>query len=332
MQVNPAGIVFCWHMLWIHWDMCARVKIRCLNAKSAFLSRYSITYQRKHDCVFAFPLTRGTSPAVIYAWFSVVWQWISWRLARVSHCGQTKHSQCILNERRLLSFNLNYHLAAKGSCTNVTLWASGGQVRRAQYLPCGICNKGQGLGNNNKTFFFKKSFLQSGIFHIHFMEHLICSPFPPRSFESVLFFNAPLPLLFCRHEGGFVMAAFGVLFQCPPSQRLCLLFISTWIADQCFYLIISAQLQIMSQCESGRTAIKKKILKRFYAPKLPFICVVFYALLNYTFKCVWTQPCRKLYLQRTEIQWQGLHSDVELCHTHIEKYQSLLKTAFASTT
>lgn len=38
--------------------------------------------------------------------------------------------------------------------------------------------------------------------------------FPPRGVKSVLFFNAPLPLLFCRHEGGFVLAAFGILLQC----------------------------------------------------------------------------------------------------------------------
>lgn len=77
--------------------------------------------------------------------------------------------------------------------------------------------------------FLRKSpdILQSCIFHIHFMEHLIWNLFPPRGFQSVLFFNAPLPLLFCHHEGGFVMAAFGILFQCPPPQHLFLLFICT---------------------------------------------------------------------------------------------------------
>lgn len=216
-----------------------------------FVMQKLLYHQCEHACVFVFTLTRGTSLAVIYAWFSVVRQWISWRLTKVSHCGQTKHSQCILNERRLLSFNLNFHLAAKGCRTSATLWASGGRVRWAQSPPRGICDKGQRLGNNNNMpFFFKRSFalpdiLQSCIFHIHFMEHLIWNLFPPRGFESVLFFNAPLPLLFCRHEGGFVMAAFGILLQCLPPQHLFLLFICTWIADQCFYLIISARLHII---------------------------------------------------------------------------------------
>lgn len=88
----------------------------------------------------------------------MAWQWISRRLARVSHCGQTQHSQCMPNERRLLGFHLNFHLATEGSRTSATLWASGGQVRWAQAVPCGICDKGQRLGNNNKTtFFFMRS-------------------------------------------------------------------------------------------------------------------------------------------------------------------------------
>lgn len=57
------------------------------------------------------------SLSVIYAWASLVRQWISWRLTRLSHYGQTKQSQCIVNERRLHQFDLNLHLATKRSCT-----------------------------------------------------------------------------------------------------------------------------------------------------------------------------------------------------------------------
>lgn len=39
---------------------------------------------------------------------------------------QTEGSQCILNERRHLGFNLNFHLAAEGSHGGVTLWVSRG--------------------------------------------------------------------------------------------------------------------------------------------------------------------------------------------------------------
>lgn len=175
------------------------------------------------------------------------------------------HCHWILNEGRLPSFNLNFHLAAKRSCTSATLWAGGGQVRWAQSLPCGR-NSGQKLENNNNTpFFFKISFtlpdiLQSCIFHIHFMEHLIWTLSPLRGFERVLFFNAPLPMLLCHHEHGFVMAAFGIILPCPPPLHLFPLFICTWKADQCFYFI-SARLQ---------NAIKNG----FYAPELPSICVL----------------------------------------------------------
>lgn len=123
---------------------------------------------------------------------------------------QTKHSQCIWNERRHLSFNLNFHLAAKGSHTSVTLWPSGGQVRWAQLLPCSVWDKGQTPGNNNHTTFFSQrsvavsDILQSCIFHIHFTEHLIWNLFPPSGFKIVLFFTASLPLLFswrCFYNG-----------------------------------------------------------------------------------------------------------------------------------
>lgn len=144
--------------------------------------------------VYVFTLTRGAGLAVIYAWFSSL-EWVS-----VDR--QTKHSQCILNERRHLSFNLNFRSAVKGSRTSAMPWASGGQVRWAQTLPCSICDEGQRLGNNNKTTFFSKRSVamsdipQSCIFHIHFTEHLIWNLLPPSGFESVLFFNASLPLLF----------------------------------------------------------------------------------------------------------------------------------------
>lgn len=74
-----------------------------------------IFYLSERVCLWFLCLTLqgGGSLSVIYAWVSLVSQWISWRLTRLSHCGQTKHSQCIVNERRLHQVDLNLLLAAK---------------------------------------------------------------------------------------------------------------------------------------------------------------------------------------------------------------------------
>lgn len=68
------------------------------------------------------------------------------------------------------------------------------------FLPGGIYCKGQRLGNNDrKPFSPKRSFalpdiLQSCIFHIHFMEHLILNLFPSKGLESDIFL---MPLCKC---------------------------------------------------------------------------------------------------------------------------------------
>lgn len=213
-------------------------------------------------------------------------EWVGGSLEWVTVDRQTKHSQCILNERRHLSFNLKFHLAVKGSRTSVTPWASGGQVRWAQTLPCSICDKGQRLGNNNKTTFFSKrsvavsDILQSCIFHIHFTEHLIWNLFPPSGFESVLFFNASLPLLFSWrwfYNGSLwhsVAVSSTTAFISPFY-----LYWNSWPMPLLDHLSLIVE-NVLLMCEPGRLAI----LNSSYAPKLSSICV-----LKIVFMSLWTK-------------------------------------------
>lgn len=107
------------------------------------------------------------------------WWWI--REAHQSESQLTnKTPLCIINERSLFRFNLNFHLTPKGirQQHHAVRELRSGQTS-SQPLPGGIYCKGQRLGNNNRRqFSFKRSFsspdiLQSYTFHIHFMEHFI---------------------------------------------------------------------------------------------------------------------------------------------------------------
>lgn len=124
------------------------------------------------------------------------------------------------------------------------------------------------------------------------------------------------------------MAAFGVLLH------LFLLFIWTWIADQCFYLITPSPVanNVFVPCQPRRSTIKNS----FQAPKRPFICeynAVFCALMNKT--QLMYLDSRKLKLHMSEFSdrvcpWVVKISRLRLKYSATKELE--LKVGFASST
>lgn len=120
--------------------------------------------------------------------------------------------------------------------------------------------------------FLRKSpdILQSCIFHIHFMEHLIWNLFPPRGFQcSFLQYSSATALLsswrwFCN----------GSLWHSVPVSSTTAfisglyLHLNSWVVLLLDYLSLIAD-NCLVLCEPRRTVIENC----FSAPKLPFICV-----------------------------------------------------------
>lgn len=81
-------------------------------------------------------------------------------------------------------------------------------------------------------------------------------PLSSQGFETVLFFSAPLPLLFCNHEGGFVMTAFGILLQCSTQHLFLALYLcfKGWPELLLDYLSFVAD-HLFAQCAPRRTAL-----------------------------------------------------------------------------
>lgn len=162
---------------------------------------------------------------------------------RVSHCGQTKqpmHSKWG-GGGKVLRFNLNFHLMAKSMLPRC-------EQAEARSDELNLCHavfaiKVIDWGTVTRPlFFFRISFCLARYsaelyFSYSFHGTFDLEPLSSQGFWECFFFSAPVPLLFCHHEGGFIMAAFGSLLQ-YSRHHLLLHFNCTRKADQGFYLII----------------------------------------------------------------------------------------------